>query len=588
MAVSIATIEGVALVPGVSRNHRYYSPETIAKAVARAQQRIADGGMPLTMLTHHEADDDSTRIVGRITKIWLDENGAARYRAVLADTAAARTILDLIDQGGDGAFLENVSIRGYWRGEVRTVLVDNVECTTTDDLELDGLDFTKTPGVPGARIDSVSRIVRSTPSESAGRTPIYESAEARVHDQSPVREQAPDVVYADNGYLSPGQKLYPLSTRGEALAAWAVLATTETAARYTAAQLKRARGRTRKAMEAHGVTITSEGALRMAGPIEGSVAEMWADSRDRRGGFHVSLNHGELSVTVSSYCVDPHDLDRIARAAMTAAADALSAITADPDAVVAAAIPAEGGKPAFLDKDDDEDDDPAASDKDDDDEDPTGEKPKESTDPAATAAAVNREDPAVADTTTQETDEQRVERLVAEKVAAKQAAAAEEARIEALVAERLAAAQTPQETDEQRIERIVAERLAAAQPQETEEQRIERLVAEKLAAAQPVETEEQRIDRLVQAKLAGAVQDVVAQSGVARKGFPATQESAPGAAPVAETGTGYPADWPTNADGSRKEIHQLTAQERYDHAMPALDVFVTSQLATARRAELGL
>lgn len=149
MAARIGTVSGTALVPGISRNGRLYTRETIASAVARAQERIAAGTEPLTMLTHHAAGDDSTRIVGSLTSLTLAEDGSAKFTADLADTDHARTIARL----GSGAtpHLRGVSIRGAWLGKVhrepgpagRTV-------ERGDDLELDGLDFTRTPGVVGA------------------------------------------------------------------------------------------------------------------------------------------------------------------------------------------------------------------------------------------------------------------------------------------------------------------------------------------------------------------------------------------------------------------------------------------------------
>src|SRR6185437_5637199 len=97
MARVIARVSGVALRPGVSRNNRLYTREAIAKMVARAQERIESGQSlalidrtkvktePLSQRTHHAADDDSTRIVGGIRKLTLDEDGAARFTADIAD-----------------------------------------------------------------------------------------------------------------------------------------------------------------------------------------------------------------------------------------------------------------------------------------------------------------------------------------------------------------------------------------------------------------------------------------------------------------------------------------------------------------------
>jgi hypothetical protein len=108
---SIGTVSGIAIVPGVSRNGRLYTTEAIGRAVARAQQRLAEGAQPLTMLTHHAADDDSTQIVGRITAIEQDEAGRAIYSADLADTQPARTIAALVDTTGGAPYLSG-AVRG--------------------------------------------------------------------------------------------------------------------------------------------------------------------------------------------------------------------------------------------------------------------------------------------------------------------------------------------------------------------------------------------------------------------------------------------------------------------------------------------
>lgn len=339
--------------------------------------------------------------------------------------------------------------------------------------------------------------------------------------------------------------------------AWRALGTETVCENYSAAQLRRCRARTRKALEGHGISVTTDGWLRTAGPLaESVVAEYWpGEIANRCGGFEVSLHVGPLRVTVVGYDIDPHDVDRIARAAAAAASGALAAVQADPDAVEP--TPLEGGTtpPWMADDEDDEDgDEPAESAL------PADQLTTEHQTPAATEAAGHiEEEPAVADTSSTapeaaaqaaaETDEQRIERIVAERVAAEQAKAAEAARIEALVAERLAAAEK------------------AAAPQETEEARIERLVAEKLAAAQGAasaqESEEQRIQRLVDARVTAAIQSHAERGGVPQRtglmptqGNTATESAAPAAAAAA---------LPTLPRGG-KDLHLLTEAEKLEMA----------------------
>ena len=183
----VATVSGVFLVPGRSLNNRLYSREVIAKAVARMQQVIETGAgdVPvLTMLTHHEAEDDSTRIVGRLTRVFTREtDGAGCFEADLADTHHGRDIAALAQ--GEAPYLASVSIRGYWIGDVRTVTDDDgVECLTGDELVIEGIDWTKSPGVVGARIETV-RVYESRPA----RTRV--SKEARVTETTTAQASVP-------------------------------------------------------------------------------------------------------------------------------------------------------------------------------------------------------------------------------------------------------------------------------------------------------------------------------------------------------------------------------------------------------------
>lgn len=340
---SVGTITGIALVPGVSRNGRLYTAETIGLAVARAQERIADGAHPLTMLSHHQAEDDSTQIAGRITAIEQDETGAARYTAVLADTEVGRTIAALVDTRDGPAFLKGVSIRGAWVGKVQNrVGPDGRSYQEAPDLELDGLDFTRKPGVPGACVDTFTP-ADGQPAESApdGRVFITESVqEALVHTVSEAAAEPAAVggtgSFADPGYQADKEKRYPLDTKARAKTAWARVHESEVARGYTAAQLKRIRQRVAKALRGHGVEVaTQEGWLiDPIGRVSEEVAEClgFSDDPGHGGSMSISLTNGPTTVTVTSYCVDPHDLDAVGRAAMAGACQAIAAIDPDMDA----------------------------------------------------------------------------------------------------------------------------------------------------------------------------------------------------------------------------------------------------------------
>lgn len=329
---TIATISGTMLVPGVSLNRRLYTKELIGKVVQRMQDRISDeNGLPIVMRTHHDAGDDSTRIVGRITDATTDKSGAAKYRAALYDTAHGRDIASLTTPGAPA--LRSTSIHGYWLGPVRRVEHAGQTVETGDDLEVDAVDFTASPGVLGAVLD----LRPSHPNESTlTRTAISESYDAQVA----VTADAPDGVgekskptpggnYADPGYQKDGVKRYPLDTKEHVKAAWSYINMPKNAKLYTSGQVTKIKGRIKSAATKFGIKISDdENWLIDSGPV----TEMYDDAMAMPpGSFCVSLSNGPVNVTVSSYTVDPEDLDVVARQAMAGACAALAVIDPDND-----------------------------------------------------------------------------------------------------------------------------------------------------------------------------------------------------------------------------------------------------------------
>lgn len=359
---AIATVTGTALVPGVSRNRRLYTTDLIDKAVRRAQARLAEpDGMPLTMRIAHPEPDKAafapvTEIVGRVTEIWQEADGRARFRAELIDTQHGTDVLKLVDNRAGKPVLKNVSIRGNWLGRTRKVVAaDGEMAETADDLDLDGLDYTHKPGVIGAEIEHVAD-PGGEPRESGpdGRTPIFESVmealvetiveEATAPAVTPQASPAGDVVYADPGYQKDKKKRYPLDTKRRAKSAWSYINQANNAKLYTAAQLKRVRARIVKALKKFGVTVdVGEGWLiDPVGAITESAVAEHLGMDEQPGSFSINLSNGPLSINVSSWCIDPHDLDAIGRAAMTAACAALAAI--DPDLDGDIDVPGAGGE----------------------------------------------------------------------------------------------------------------------------------------------------------------------------------------------------------------------------------------------------
>lgn len=330
-------LRGTMLTPGVSRNGRLYTPDLIEKAHRRLLERLASG-RPVTMLTHHAAGDDSTRIVGRVTSVKLNGQNLD-YTARLADTTEAKTIAALLKEEDGQAYLENVSIRGWWVGDVQTV--DG--CETADDLEIDGLDFTKMPGVAGATV----RLADSAAKETAdGRVLVTESVEAHVFTETiteAAKEPYGDVAYADPGYLKDKKKRYPVDTKAHAKAAWSYINQADNAKQYTAAQLKRVKGRIKTALKKFGVTVTAESltAITLIAPevhmltetdiTLSDVTEYYNDTTGQAG-FSVSAYNGPLTVSVCAYSgIEPADLSGVAMAAMKAACDAVHALDPDDD-----------------------------------------------------------------------------------------------------------------------------------------------------------------------------------------------------------------------------------------------------------------
>ncbi len=434
---SAGKLTGTCLTPGISKNGRLYTKAAIAKAVARAQARIEDGTNPLAMLTHHGAEDDSTRIVGRLTSITLADDGSAKFEAKLADTDHARDIATLIDP--EDPFLTGVSIRGWW-AEDPTVEVtpSGIPVETAGDLELDGLDFTRSPGVIGARIGESAPV-------AIGERGIAESIDEVLVEANKTPYGA-DVQYADPGYQKDKVKRYPLDTKAHAKAANSYIGQADNAALYTAAQLKRIKGRIKAALKKFGVDVSTESAPEspvteaaapvlefLDAPCVSEVTEcMYCGPDDSIGtaGFSVTLFNGPLTINLTAYSgIEAHKLGAIGAAAMTAAVQAVNILDPDTDGDVDGPMDGDEGDEAKPDDNNLE------------------------TAPAGAATEIKETAP-VSDTTAQESAP--VEDAPAESAPAVEAApaATEETAPEGVV----------EESEESMEDRIVAKLLAALKP----------------------------------------------------------------------------------------------------------------------------
>lgn len=152
---TIATIKGTMLAPGISKNNRMYTPSAIGRMVTRMKERLNNpDGLPVVMRTHHDAGDNSRLIVGRITGVKQENDGRATYEARIYNTTAGRDIAALIDP--EAPALRTTSVYGYWVGPTSETRENGKRVEVGEDIAIDALDFTASPGVEQSRIDNVA------------------------------------------------------------------------------------------------------------------------------------------------------------------------------------------------------------------------------------------------------------------------------------------------------------------------------------------------------------------------------------------------------------------------------------------------
>jgi len=618
VAKAIATIGGVGLAPGISKNRRLYTPEHIVGAVARAQKRLKDGTEPMVMLTHHAAGDDSREISGSLTAVSLDENGRLRFASDLPDTPAGWDIANLASTAdGQPPFLRNVSIRGYWTGTVRTVKgPDGQPVETADGLIIDGLDFTRSPGVADAQIDTFAWTADGARTETDERVPITESVqEARVTaiTEETATEAAPQMtaearealretlralppeppvilrnglceassaalplskrgsgltggskVYADPGYQADGKQRYDLTTKALAKAAWSYVNQKDNAAKYTAAQLKRVKGRIMKALKAFGVKVAAEGwVIEPARQVtESELREWYSDygSPQTSGSWSLNASNGPINLCLSCYGMDPADLDLILRAAADAACKALAAL--DPD------------------MDGDIDVDGAGSEDTDHDGGAGETAPADGPASVAEATDTTAPEPAAGETTERTESAMPETTAPAAETTAPAAPAYTQAQLDAIIeaaanralAAFAAAHPAPAAGTAAAAPAAEAAPAAPAAPAavtETEAEKVQRMVDAAIAAKFPQETDEQRITRLVQEGVDAATARMVQSGQLApgRKGIVMTAEQAAAAnsgADVISEKTKMPASW------GDKPLHEMSHEDLIARTAPVL------------------
>lgn len=182
----IGTLSGTLIRPGVSKNHRRYTPEALGRAAGRMQAKLK-AGQPIPMHTSHmaNADGDVTATAASITKVEQRSDGSLGFEADLLDTPAGHAVkaLAVPDSSGRSA-LKGVSIFGKWVGPVGN---DEDGNSMADDLDIEGVDFTHRPGVPGAGIEDARERRWPRPVASASRPMTTPSSSRRRRTSRPAR-----------------------------------------------------------------------------------------------------------------------------------------------------------------------------------------------------------------------------------------------------------------------------------------------------------------------------------------------------------------------------------------------------------------
>lgn len=322
----MAVVKGVAIAPGVSRNGRLYTKEILAKAYHRLSERISEGLNPVIMRTHHDAKDDSLRIAARVRKVGLTDDGAITYEAVTTKTSAGKEIAALAE--GQDRALAHVSIYGAWVGGSRRAVVDGRTVETGDDLEIDKIDFTATPGVLSATAQVEAFDPSDDPNvlcESMRPVALFVDENDTEPDDDAMeaakKSKAPygDVEYADPGYQADKKKRYPIDTKAHVRAAWSYINKSVDAGQYTAQQLASIKARIKAAAKKFGIDIK-----------ESMTDDQISEAMGASSCMNLSACVGGFDISVCAYNVDAADLDAYTDVAQEAIQAALGILSTGP------------------------------------------------------------------------------------------------------------------------------------------------------------------------------------------------------------------------------------------------------------------
>jgi uncharacterized Zn finger protein (UPF0148 family) len=358
----IGTLKGVFLAPGVSKNKRKYTRENIGRAVERMNGRLS-GGQVIPMHTSHKAnaEGDTRATAATVTKVYQDDAGAGHFEADIIPTDAGRDVAAMAvpDKSGKAA-LKTVSIFGSWVGDVET---DEAGNETAPDLDVTALDFTHRPGLANAQIDSaklgeMAALTGATICESLDsvvleldETPsVLALLEAEIAhpmvdglctvcttEADGAKPLTPGGGYADPGYQKDKKPRYPTDSKSHCRSAWGYINKAKNAAKYTANQLARIKGKIKAACKRFGIDIAKESL-----ELEETLTRMGAEFVDVIEAYaSTSLDNGAASINVSGWINDPSDLPKAGAAMARAALAGLLSLDPDNDGDIDALEPAE-------------------------------------------------------------------------------------------------------------------------------------------------------------------------------------------------------------------------------------------------------
>lgn len=186
----IATLTTCWLEDGaISLNGRQYPREAVDRLIQSAQVQLSQPGTaPLSCYISHDAADadDSLKLVGKLTNVWR-EGTKAMASIDIAPTTAGRDAASL----AVGGYLVTQSLRAS-NAELRREKDSAWPVVGGQNLRLDGIDFTATPGIQVARIQNVAL------AENAGSGAHRLHEVFNAHTQSMLLEQQEEIPMPEN------------------------------------------------------------------------------------------------------------------------------------------------------------------------------------------------------------------------------------------------------------------------------------------------------------------------------------------------------------------------------------------------------